>query len=132
MPVVGRNLNQPFVAHRLHRNAIDQAVPFVGTGPVQFQACKEGFPALRNNQNGEALDRIGDVSASLGPDAGPRAGKKCQILTKHFIGRDYFVGREGTAEIHGAFMSGILGTRQGGPIKRIGENNPHTSRFGTP
>ena len=30
MPVVGENLVQPFLAHRLHRNAIDQAVAFVG------------------------------------------------------------------------------------------------------
>jgi len=29
-------------------------------------------------------------------------------------------------------MSGILGAGQGGPIKRVGENNPHNALLGTP
>ena len=34
MPVFGENLCQAFLAHRLHRDAIDQAVAFVGAGAV--------------------------------------------------------------------------------------------------
>src|ERR1039457_6384514 len=41
MPVVRENLGQPFLTHRLHRNAIDQAVSFIGTGAVELQTGKK-------------------------------------------------------------------------------------------
>ena len=51
MPVIGEGFGQPFLAHRLHRNAIDQAVPFVGTRFVKGHAGKKRIAALRNNAN---------------------------------------------------------------------------------
>jgi len=49
MPVIGENLGQPFLAHRLHRNTIDQAVALVGAGAVKVEASAKRFPALRNH-----------------------------------------------------------------------------------
>jgi len=98
MPVVGQNFGYLFFTHRLHRNAIRQAVAFVGTRTIQFQADKEGFSTLRNNRNRKTLDQLGNVRAGLGPDTGPRAGKECQIFAKDLIGRDDFVRRDAAAE----------------------------------
>src|ERR1035438_5081891 len=53
MPVVGENFGQPFPEHRLHRNAIRQAVALVGPRPVELQPGKEGLPALRNHLNND-------------------------------------------------------------------------------
>ena len=44
MPVVRQNLRQSFLPHRLHRYAIDQAVPLVGTCRVKFQPLQKRGP----------------------------------------------------------------------------------------
>jgi hypothetical protein len=49
MAVVGQRLDDPFFAHRVHGNAIGQAVALVGPRAVEFQARKKGLPALWNN-----------------------------------------------------------------------------------
>jgi hypothetical protein len=67
MPVIGENLGQPFLAHRVHRNAINQAVAFVGAGPVELQAGAERLLALRKHPDGgigqEAFDTFRRPSA---------------------------------------------------------------------
>jgi hypothetical protein len=55
MPVVGENFGQPFQAHRLHRNTIDQTVPFVWTGTVKFEPGNKGFVTLWKNANGRIM-----------------------------------------------------------------------------
>jgi hypothetical protein len=87
---------------------------------------------LRDDQYSEALEQIGDISAGLRANAGPSTGKERQVFTKDFVGCDDFVRREGAAQLHGSLMRGILGAGHGGPVKRIGENNAHKSRLGTP
>jgi hypothetical protein len=55
MPVAVQHVCQPFPAHSLHRNAIDEALAFVGAGSVQLETGEEGFSALGNHQNGKSL-----------------------------------------------------------------------------
>src|ERR1017187_4866403 len=56
---VGEYLGQPFLAHRLHRDAIDQAIAFVGTCAVQFKPGDKGIVALRNDTYTRITQQIG-------------------------------------------------------------------------
>lgn len=51
VPVVREDVAQTFPPHRLHRNAIRQAITFIRAAVVERQALREGTPALRYNAN---------------------------------------------------------------------------------
>src|ERR1700733_3599557 len=65
MPIIGEDFTQSFLAHRLHRNAINQAVSFVGPRSVKSHAGKKRIPALRNNANTRILKNTPCVSKGL-------------------------------------------------------------------
>jgi hypothetical protein len=65
MPVVGENFGQPFLAHRLHRNAVCQAVAFVGPRSVESHAGEKRSPALRNDTDASVIENMLGVCKDL-------------------------------------------------------------------
>jgi hypothetical protein len=65
MPVVSKNLDQPFLAHGLHGNAIGQAIAFIGTLCIEIEAGQKRRAALRDDPNygicQNALNARGDL-----------------------------------------------------------------------
>jgi len=127
MLVVGENFFQSFPLHRLHRNAIDQAVAFVRAGEIKIETEHEAFMALRNDAN----LRVGENGFDRHP--GPaskmlrRTREKRQVLAKHFFCRHDIVGYA-----LGLSVSGFAGKGKSDPVKRVGKNRAHTLRFGSP
>jgi hypothetical protein len=57
MPVVRQYLRDPLVPHRLHGDAVGQAIPLIGAGLVQGQSGEEGLVRLLPDEDvGVGLD----------------------------------------------------------------------------
>ena len=120
MPVAGQNLREPFLPHGLHRNAIRQAVTLVRPAPVQLKSCLKGIVALRDHPHGWVVQYRLYVQCHFPTQEFWCLAEKCQLFAENLLGRDK-VGRHQ----FGAFMTGILGKRQGNPIERVGKDRLH-------
>src|ERR1017187_9877653 len=88
MAVVRENFGQPILAHRLHRNAIRQAVAFVGPRSVESHAGEKRGPALRNNTDARILENtLGICEGFVAHRLGGRR-KDGKVFDQHFIRRD--------------------------------------------
>lgn len=76
MPVVDENVGQTFTPHRLHRNAIREAVRFAGTLGVEIKAGEKGFMALREDADvlvcNNLTDRLDGTVSQPGIDGEER------------------------------------------------------------
>ena len=80
MPVVGEDFRQPFLAHRLHRNAIRQAVALVEAVAVEAEAREKRGPAMRDYANGWVFENILCVVARRPPKVLPPPAEIIQIF----------------------------------------------------
>ena len=85
--LVREHIRQPFPAHRLHRNAIRQAVTFVRPSLVESQAFEKTLAALRNDAHIVDRKKTSDGNRRILSQAFTR-GAEGQYLSKHFIRGD--------------------------------------------
>jgi len=88
VPVVGEDFGQPFLAHRLHRNAICQAVPLVGPRLVESHSGEKLFPALRNDTDARSVKNTLGIYNGFAAHLLGRRCKKGKIVGQHFIRGD--------------------------------------------
>jgi hypothetical protein len=67
MFVVGQHVGQARVPHGLHRNAVCEAVAFIGTGLVENKPGKKASPSLRNDAHIPIRENIVDNKRSFKP-----------------------------------------------------------------
>jgi hypothetical protein len=91
MSIVGQNIGETFPAHGLHGDTIQEAITFVWTGSVQFEARKEEFTALWDHPDGWVFQNILDVNCGLPPQVFRCAGEKGELLAQDFVGSDNVV-----------------------------------------
>jgi hypothetical protein len=106
MPVLGERVGQLFIAHRLHRNTIAQAVAFVNARLVQGHACQKIFMGVRDDLDSLRPGRDADIAGSLAPERLAPLGKM-QVLDHDQFGRDNFGRSQGRDKFHGLFMQGV-------------------------
>ena len=87
MPVIREHVRKPFPAHRLHRDAIRQAVAFVRPSLVETQPFEKALAALRNNAHTVDRKKTPDGNHRILSQAFTR-GAEGQHLSKHFIRGD--------------------------------------------
>ncbi len=85
--IIGENVGQSFVAHRLHRNAISQAVAFIGAGFVQREAGEKIFRDVGSDPDRWEGQSAANVGGSLAPEMLAPLGKEIQILGDDLFGR---------------------------------------------
>ncbi len=132
MAVVCEHFVQPFSPHRLHRNAVGQAVSFVGTCTVEPKAGQERLAALRHYANFRAIHEFGDNPARPFPDARSGASKEGQVFGQHFVSRDDQVRTQRPTQFESSGMRRIVDGGQSRPVKGVGENSSQGVLFGTP
>lgn len=132
MPVVCQHLGEPFTAHRLHRDAIDQTVPLIWPGPVELQPGQKRLPALRHDQDIRIFEERARYAARFVPKSRPGTGKERQVLAQHFICGDDSVGCQRAAELYSEFMGRVVDTRQGRPVESVGKNRSQCALLGVP
>ena len=72
MPVVRQDFGDALLPHRLHRNAVGQAVSLVGAGLVEGKTVKEGLMGLRADDDaGVGQNPFGIAGGSLAASCGP-------------------------------------------------------------
>lgn len=76
MPVVGKDLGQSFLAHRLHGDAIREAIAFIGPRSVESHAGEKRFPTLRNDLDARVFEDALDVVTALRRIASGAIAKK--------------------------------------------------------
>ena len=132
MAVIREDIRQSFAAHRLHRNAIDQTISFVGPFLIKPQSGTERFPALWNNPHHGTCEQALDSYRGAAAKRLGRCRKESQIFGQHLIrcddGRGCLAGRECQSLLMGA----VSGIRKSNPVKGVGENRRHASFFGQP
>jgi hypothetical protein len=132
MPVVGENFGQPFLAHRLHRNAICQAVAFVRPRSVESHAGEKRGPALRNHTDAGIIENALSICKGFAAHRFGSRRKEGEILHQNFIGgnekRGFPLGRKGQSPPVGA----ITEIRQRNPVEGVGEKSGHASLLGQP
>ena len=132
MPVVGKNLGQSFLAHRLHGDAIRQAVAFIGPRCVESHAGEKRLATLRNDLDTWVFENVLGVCNSFAAHRLGSCRKEGKILGQHLIRGDEErvcpLGGKGQIAPVGAV--GEIG--QGDPILRIGEKRGHASFLGQP
>jgi hypothetical protein len=129
MAVVGENVGQAFPPHRLHRNAVRQAVTLVGTLNVKIETGQEGSAALRNHPDRGTGQNVSDAYTGFTPHRLVLGGEKGQIFRQYLVGRD-----DGVRSVRGGqgqclFMAVVAEIGEGNPIKRIGKERRHASFF---
>lgn len=88
MPVVCENIREPFAAHRLHRNAIGQAIALVEPRFVKSQARKKAFMGVRDNGHGRQSQRAAYIGGRLAPEMLTPFREKIQVFGDHLLGSD--------------------------------------------
>ena len=121
-----------FCTHRLHRNAVGQAVFLIRPGFVEGQARKEGLPGLRQHEN----RRVGHHTVRLqGGDTPKLAGmsESGDKFAQNFIrGHDHTLP-EGKTQFQSGGVVLVPRVGKGDPIERIGKDSPHAvGRFSVP
>lgn len=86
--IVRENFGDAFMLHRLHRNAVGQAVLFVGAGFVKRQTREEGVAGLRMDCDGRLLVKATYESGGTLPEQRPGLAEGRQDFGQDFIGRN--------------------------------------------
>jgi len=132
MPVIGKNFGQSVLAHRLHGDAIRQALAFIGPRSVESHAREKRFPTLRNNLDARVFENALGIGNSFAAHRLGSHREEGKILGQHFIrgddGRVCPIGGKSQSAPVGA----VGGIGQGDPIERIGEKSGHSSFLGPP
>ena len=87
MPVVGENFGQPFPPHRLHRNAIRQAVALVGTGSIELPGRQETTPGSAGPREQRNSSRMrSTLPHALRRNCSGAVAEKSEVFGQHFVG----------------------------------------------
>ena len=132
MTVVGKSLGQSFLAHCLHRDAICQAVAFIGPRCVESHAGEKRFPTLRNDLDTGVFENALDVCNSFAAHLLGTRRKEGKILGQHFIRGDDGRVCPLVCKGQGTLVSAVGEIDQRDSIERIGEKRGHASFFGQP
>jgi len=130
--VIGEHVGESFVVHHLHGMAIRQAVLFVRTGGVEIKGMQKACPGLGNDRN--ILIVQNGASKGDGTGAYCRIGRTVegQKLGQYLIGGVQMVRVERGIKRQHTCVPLISGAQESDPVERIGEEPPHSVRFGVP
>ena len=133
MFVMGQDFGDALLPHRLHRNAVGQAVFLVRAGFVEVQAGKECLAGLRVNRDGRIGIEIADKINRFLPENSTGLAKSVEHLGQNLFGRDQMASQEGMAGFLSGLVPLVLAVGDRDPIERIDEDPPHVvGRFGVP
>ena len=128
-----QDFTDAILPHRLHRNAVGQAVSLVGTSLVEGQAGKERLVRLRMNRDGRISMEIANKVNRFLPEHSARFGKCVENLGQDLFGCDQVASPEGTAGFHSGLVPLVLAVGDRYPVERIDEDPSHAvGRFGVP
>src|SRR5439155_20747694 len=120
------------LAHRMHRDAIRQAIAFVGACFVKCETRHECFMTLWRNFDIRAAEN--SLSLSDCPTASLFAvlRKEIQEFHQHIFGCDQVGFCNQFAGGYGALMPLVSGIEESHKVERVNEYNFHGCCFGAP
>ena len=132
MPVIGKNFGQSVLAHRLHGDAIRQALAFIGPRSVESHAREKRFPTLRNNLDARVFENALGIGNSFAAHRLRSRRKEGEILGQYFIRGDKGSVYPLECKVQSAAVGSVGEIGQGDPIERIGKKGVHASFLGQP
>ncbi len=133
MTIVRQDLGDAFLSHRLHRNAVGQAVFLIGAGFVEAITSHKRLMGLWAHENAGVIDDRVEIKARSFAGQTAVTAEVGQEFNEYFLGGDDLRSSDGTACLNGSPVPLVAGTSQGDPIYSIRENPPHRAgRLGVP
>jgi hypothetical protein len=132
MMVIAEDVCQALAAHRLHGDAVRQAVLLIETRFVQGQRIEERGMTLGNDRNVWIVQHMPDRPRCLFPDLRPGRTTEGEIFRQHLLDGIEVVRRESLAERPHTPMPLVPPIGQCHEIKCIDEVPVHVYRFGNP
>src|SRR5262249_21729146 len=121
MVIVGEDIRQSLTAHRLHGDAIRQAIMLIKTGSVKSEGIEKRGMALRHNGDVRIIEHVKNCLHGVFPNMRPGSAIEGQVLGQHFVNSIEMVITERPAEGQDPRMPLVTRIRECHQIKGIHE-----------
>jgi len=132
MPIVGENFGQSFLSHRLHGNAIDQAVALVRPGTKELQTREKDSRLCGITRMAELAKMPSTLSAASRRRGSGASAKNVRYSVNTSSVVTMREAANSAVRVQSLLMGAISEIRQRDAVERVGEKCGHAYLLGRP